>query len=442
MRLFRLLCWKILLLISRQNKLFNETVCIRTVSPSKKILDEKIDKIVNFARNHVGNYKTKTTHEIKEEIITRKLLKETSDGALADEYKRNLDIYQIRLDDSPIKNLFRIIFGRDFTFTMTTGGTSGSPLSISKNKNSIIEDAFLFIRGWKFMGYKVGDKVLVLYNSYYDYDLIWINKISCLFGIKLFFFDQLDKETVTKFINVNNKYKPDFIVTFPSYINDVARTIQENKIKIDHYPKGIEVSGETLFKHQRLNAEREFKTKIYDNYGSIEIGVIAHECKYHNGMHIYEDIVKVTSNKSNLIFTRYDSFDMPIINYQIGDLGKVEFNKCKCGIEGLKLTSVDGRVDDYVLIENKRFYPTLFRQIINKSNTKFNNEIIESQIEQKSANEIKINIVCRTHRYINEIKKYIKIEIGKKLPKSAQISVVNMVKLKNVRKFRFIERNN
>jgi len=392
-------------------------------------------KLISFAKSSTKYYRN-----YKGIITDRTSFKEASVNMLSDKYRDNLRNYNIKLDSSLLRNLIRLFYGDDFIFKFYSGGTTGQPLTIYKNKKSFFTDALLFIRGWKMMGYNLGDKVLVFYDSYYDYDLSWVNNISFLSGIKLFFFDSLSEEIIENFVKEINNFRPKYIVTFPSYINDAANVIRRKKFVLKHFPKSIEVSGETLFEHQRKNSEDVFKAKLYDSYGTMEFGMVAHECNFHNGMHVYEDIVLAESINKDLIFTRYDSFDLPIIRYKVGDMGKVVYEKCKCGIKGLKIKQIHGRIDDYILLPGKkRYYPTFFRQVLDSCNLKDNNVILESNLVQTSLKNLVVNVVISDNKYKRKVGTCLIKNFKKRLP-SANMKIKFPKRIKKRRKFRFIER--
>ncbi|MEK6951705.1 MAG: AMP-binding protein [Nanoarchaeota archaeon] len=435
MRWFRRLFWRFFLLIIGENVRYNKIVNVNLKPKSEYWIKTTTGKLIRFAKNSTTYYRNS-----KSSITDRLAFKEASVGLLSDAYREDLDKHLIKLVSNPLKNLVKLFYGKDFIFRFYSGGTTGQPLTIYKNKNSFFTDALLFIRGWKIMGYSLGDKVLVFYDSYYDYDLSWINNLSFLSGIKLFFFDSLSEDVIKSFVKEINLFKPDYIITFPSYINDAANVIRRKKLSLNYFPKGIEISGETLFEHQRKNSELVFKTKLYDSYGSMEFGMVAHECNFHNGMHIYEDIVLVKTVKNCLVFTRYDSFDMPIINYKIGDMGKIIYERCKCGINGLKIKHIHGRIDDYILLPNKkRYYPTFFRQVLDSCNLEDNNVILESNMIQSSIRNLVVNVVLSDDNYKEKVRVCLLKNFNKRLP-AINMKVKFPKRIKKRRKFRFIER--
>jgi phenylacetate-CoA ligase len=443
--------WNLILSFGNNRELYERIVSAPvsyTEKDRKKFKDkervflERVLKDVKFYRDRVK----KENPKLKDfPMMTRPSFKEYNNAMLADEYIDNLKDYQIDLNSSVMRNLYRVLFAQDYIFNMSTGGTSGDPLICHKNKMTMFTDGLLFMKGWKMMGYELSDRVLIFYDSYYNYDLSWVNALAKINGLKLFFFEKLDEDKVRELVDEINRFKPKILVSFPSYVNYAARIIEEKGLEVKHSPL-IEVSGENLFPHQRKNAERAFKTKVYDSYGSLELGMIAHECEHQNGLHIYEDIINIETKKHKgkdaVMATRYDTESWPILNYLIGDLGKVVDGKCKCGRRGKRIKAIHGRVEDYVLLPDKSvIYPTFFRQMLDYCNEQYENVIIESQIVQRTRRDLVLKIITRSKTFNSKISNHLEGELKKMLPKSMRVEIKFVKDIPNRRKFRFVERS-
>ena len=134
--------------------------------------------------------------------------------------------------------------------------------------------------------------------------------------------------------------------------------------------------------------------KVYAQYGSREIGAIGCECKQQEGYHLNEDNVFVEilddndqpTTTGNITVTKLNNYLMPLIRYQIGDIGTLEQYHCRCGLPSRRLMSVDGRKASMVLLKNGKKIPTLFFPHTFKDYP----WIIQYQIEQVERNFIKI----------------------------------------------------
>jgi len=441
--------WKLLFLLPYSRRLYTRLIStpLEKKNPSKD--QTEIHDFLTFAISSVPYYREnyftqnkKEIHLTKLPILKKRIVKTQSNNLLADNYQKRQNKLILTLNKSPLHNLWNIFFQKDFLIPMTTGGTSGTPITCYKNKESLYAEALLFIRGWKMMGYNPGDKVLVFYNRYYDYDLSWANSLTFLHGIHLFFFDSLNEKVIQELAKKINTFKPDFIITFPSYISYAAEVIKKKKIKINHTIKGIEVSGETIFPYHRKNCEEIFQTKLYNSYGSIEIGnTIAHECSQHTGMHVFEDIVHMEEKRNKLVITRFNAWEMPFIRYEIGDKGKLRHERCPCGIEGLKLVELQGRIEDYIILPSeKRIYPSSLRQIINQCNALYPDSIKESKVIQNTITGIIVYLVADAQAKKKDINTFLINRLRKFFPEEFKITIRFIPKLPFTKKFRFIER--
>lgn len=100
------------------------------------------------------------------------------------------------------------------------------------------------------------------------------------------------------------------------------------------------VSDET-----RKYLQTEWGAEFYDTCGANEVSFIGAECSKHNGLHIlpginYIEVVdqetkrQITDNKSigEILITNFANLGTPLLRYRIGDLGIIDYRKCKCGL--------------------------------------------------------------------------------------------------------------
>lgn len=415
--------------------------------------DERLKRSILYAKNNIELYKKKYSNlkknfEIKDVcVLTKDELKKAGVDILNDKYRKNTDDYILDLNSSFFKVLKKVFMDRKFLVKTFSGGTTGTPLTCYKNKNQLINIVFQTIRSWSFMGYDMGDKVLIFYNSHYEYGTYAINALSRLTGIKIFFFEKVSKIEALEFVKLLNNFNPDHIVSFPSYLADVTDIIEKENLRIKHFPKGIEVSGEKLFNQQRKKIEKVLRSKVYNSYGSMEFGTVAHECRFNNGLHIYEDIVKVENmnldgNKNNIIISRIDPRDETILRYNIGDYGQVIYEKCRCGLKGHKLRNIEGRVDDYIILKNgQKIYASPFRQIIITCNEINSDAIKSSKFKQMKKDMVIVEIELFRSLKKKPVLDYLNKNLKEIFNGHMNFKIKFLDKLDNGRKYRFIERN-
>ena len=128
----------------------------------------------------------------------------------------------------------------------------------------------------------------------------------------------------------------------------------------DLRPKGILSSSMMLIPGERKVIEETFGTSVIDRYGCEEVSLIACECRKHEGMHLniehlFVEFIKEDGESANfgelgrIIVTDLMNHAMPLIRYQVEDMGVPTDRRCSCG-RGLPLMeSVAGRVADFLI---------------------------------------------------------------------------------------------
>jgi phenylacetate-CoA ligase len=260
-------------------------------------------------------------------------------------------------------------------------------------------------------GYEIGDKVAFFWGSDADsqahkgpvfrtwdrlaMNLIWVN----VFDISE---EQLEEEARRL-----ARFQPKLIVGYATSLYQLARLIDRKGISGIH-PSAIQSSAEVLTTEMRQAIEETFGCSVYDRYGCREMGNIAHECSEHQGLHILAennyveflcpDGEPVEPGDEGLItVTNLNNLVMPLIRYQVGDIGIRSARDCACG-RGLPLMDVvKGRISDVIRTPNgKLLHGEFFSHIM------YNTEGIKAfQIIQKTSNELVIAIVPNA-RYQNK----------------------------------------
>ena len=152
----------------------------------------------------------------------------------------------------------------------------------------------------------------------------------------------------------------------------------------------------------RQKIERVFGTKLYNFYGSREVGALAGECKY-GSMHIFSffNLIEILdendrpvkeNEEGRVIVTNLHNYSMPLIRYEIGDMAVLGPKSCKCGNPLPTLKKITGRTIEHFIKENGSFIPTEF--LIYLFTVYYNKGTIEKfQIIQEDYKKIKILII-------------------------------------------------
>ncbi|UCF34157.1 MAG: phenylacetate--CoA ligase family protein, partial [Phycisphaerales bacterium] len=134
----------------------------------------------------------------------------------------------------------------------------------------------------------------------------------------------------------------------------LARYMQRERVCLKHSPKGVIASAEVLWPHYREAIEHRFGCKVYNRYGSREVGPVAMECP-HGSLHVNaaDLIVEIDepdgSGVGELLVTQLNNVAFPFIRYRMGDLAAMVRRSCPCGRQLPVLEKLMGRVSDHIV---------------------------------------------------------------------------------------------
>jgi phenylacetate-CoA ligase len=229
-----------------------------------------------------------------------------------------------------------------FRIKALTSGTTGSPLTVYRNIESINYES-AYIRNFRSIhGFVNGDKLLSIRGFLNKNELYFFNKLSNTLYISG---PNLNEENISRIYSLIKDFKPKAIEAFPSYLYKLY--IEISKI---NGPLSIPLcftSSEMMYDFQRVKMEAYFNTSIFDWYGNVErsIGIVQNKNKIYTPLPVYsineyEGNFVVTTSLNNRLF--------PLIRYQVDDVIKV---KNKTNLENIvspEIISISGRIGDTI----------------------------------------------------------------------------------------------
>lgn len=229
-----------------------------------------------------------------------------------------------------------------FTNKGYTSGTTGTPLEVYRNYDSILtENAYV----WWFRlksGLQIKDKKISIRGDLDRNRLYSFDKASNTLHISSF---ALNDNNIKKLVAVIKSFKPKAALGYPSSLFTIASWLVENNEELD-IPLSF-TSSESLLVFQEEKINQAFKTKIYDWYGNAErtISLYREEGKYYEPF-LYS-INEYTQN--NVITTSLTNDYFPLIRYEVNDkiIVSKDFNIEK---KSFAINSIEGRVEDYIVL--------------------------------------------------------------------------------------------
>ncbi len=278
----------------------------------------------------------------------------------------NLPILTKKICQNHLSDLIAQNMSEDDWVYHSTSGSTGEPFQFCNDRHfGLVRGANdLYFQDW--IGYqKNKDRMLQIVGHCPNSFLLRIINRIFRKRVCILAWEMEDKNKLKKILS----FKPHFIYGYTSAILKLARYVEKSKIKLTGI-RGVITTSETLTKQQRKVIESNLNAPIFDQYGSREFGLVAGECKSHNGLHIIEEsfIVEIVhdpslntdNNVGRLILTCLDNFSMPFIRYDTGDLAEFSTSTCNCGKSSKLLSRIIGRVTDFITLPSGKKVSYLF----------------------------------------------------------------------------------
>jgi len=169
----------------------------------------------------------------------------------------------------------------------------------------------------------------------------------------------ISEEELERFARMLSRWQPKLLRGYASALAAFAE-FMESRPSIVVRPVAIESAAEVLRAQDRSRLERVFGCPVYDFYGSREINNLAAECATHEGLHVnqltrYLEIVDENGKASppgqpgRILVTDLTNQTMPLIRYELEDIGTWASSPCSCGRPFPLLESINGRKSDFVI---------------------------------------------------------------------------------------------
>lgn len=317
----------------------------------------------------------------------------------------------------------------------STIGTTGKPLQFYQTiKTDEKELAFIY-HIWEDAGVKVGDPILQIRGGIIDYDKVYhynarlnILRLSPIIN---------DKQTVIKYIELINDFKPKFLHGYPGIISLFAQKIKDYKINFNYKFKCILFASEKLYKWQERITEEVFNCPSFIHYGLAEKVVLA---KRKDGLYYcipQYGIVEFDSETNEIIGTGFLNYLTPFIRYRTSDIALKPTEESKSNYFPV-FEDIEGRKEDFIVSpEHGYITPAVithpFKNLKN---------IMATQIIQQNLNSLLLKIVpvkdVNESELENEIK-FIKEELIKIVGSSFNIDIKVVDNISDgTKKFRWI----
>lgn len=304
----------------------------------EKLQDKNLQSILDHAKRNIPFYK---------EIAT-------NSGKLA---LKDFPVLTKQIIRDNIGNMLWHPYSKHKLISEKSSGSSGiqGEVFVSRKEQSVFQAIQTLT--WEWAGYRPGRSLLQtgmtlqrgVVKSLKDF-LFTTQYVSAF---------NLDKQSVggvLKGISRNTEFFGGYASSLWVFA-ETAKDLEIDDLKFE----GVISWGDKMFPHYRERIEKQFKTQVYDTYGTTEGFMIAgqKDLPYYYILtpHVYLELLDDKGNEvpdgeiGHVVVTRLDAYEMPLIRYYLGDLAiKLPRNKYpeKRDLQFPLLEKIIGRDTDIV----------------------------------------------------------------------------------------------
>ncbi len=349
---------------------------------------EKTAKIVKYAHEYVPYYRDLwNAKKIKKEIVNNPKMLEKLPVLSKEEILRNEKLLVSKED-------------LGLLYTRKTGGSTGMTLHFKKEAKALaINDAIMW-RCYRWYGIDIGDRQVRFWGVPVTRKLRWKEQLKdfVLNRIRISAFD-ISRESCLKQYRRIKKFKPAYFYGYTTAIYGFCSYMKELGIDLNELNlKAVICTAEKMYPHHRKLFNEVFDCPVVDEYGCAEHGIIAFQCRKGN-MHVMADHLCVEFLDENdqpvkpgetgrVVITDLDSYAMPLIRYDIGDMGRPSEKQCSCGITLPLMEIVEGRKEDFIRTTDGKLVHAAYLCYTLKDDT-----VHEFKMYQKAIDKLHVQIV-------------------------------------------------
>lgn len=260
------------------------------------------------------------------------------------------------------KNLYSSDHATRKSYKNTSGGSTGEPVRFLQDKDYSEWNTATKLYFNQILGKHIGDREIKFWGS--DRDILdgtigIKNKLSNFMFNRYFINSyRLTPKKLETIVNECDRIRPLVLWSYLDSAYELARYIEKHNRALLFSPKGIIVTTAPLSEKMRSYLEITLKTRVYNQYGTREVGAIACECLQKEGLHVFDffqylEIINLEKSDDGIVVvTNLRNYSMPLIRYQIGDTAKLKSGFCSCGQKTHMIQNVTGRIMDHFILED------------------------------------------------------------------------------------------
>jgi phenylacetate-CoA ligase len=236
-----------------------------------------------------------------------------------------------------------------------SGGSTGAPTLFYQERHFWAWQQAVQWLTESWCGYQPGDRLAYLWGSDRD-----APRRHWRWGVRQFLENthfenafQMTPARLDQFIALLETWKAPFLWSYVSSAVFLARYVRQKGRTLSF--RAIRTTAESLTPADRMILHETFGGDVFDQYGSREMGILAHECAAHAGLHVMSPLhwIEVLpiegSSLGRIVVTNLTNRAMPLLRYETGDLARWSTHACACGCRWPVLEAIAGRQTDILV---------------------------------------------------------------------------------------------
>lgn len=292
--------------------------------------------------------------------------------------------------------------------TGATGGTTGNPIKIVRDRAGSVWQRGCYWRGLGWGGMRLGEPFVQLFGGTLGVaNQRRLERVKATFSGKHFLaaFD-LGPHNAAAYLDSIRASRARFLIGYTSALYLLASHAERNGTRVEL--EAVFPTAEPLLESWRELMARVYGAAVLPYYGCGEIQSLGYSCPaapvpvYHTCDEHSVLEVELPGGRSSLLgegpflVTDLDNHALPMIRYRNGDAGVLAPAGCACGRSLGRITRLDGRVNDVLY----RTSGDAISGAIGPHAFKMIDGVEQFQIVQKRVGQITINIVPSAGAYV------------------------------------------
>lgn len=287
-----------------------------------------------------------------------------------------------------------------------TSGTTGTPLTVYADRQSVRLTDALSWRRTLWAGYQAGDWIarlvgdriipLHLHNPKHV-------AVSSLVDRRIYLSTyHLTERNAGDYVRELRRHRPAFVMGYPSALVALCSLVDQPVATASWRPKAVLYSSEPMLEHQRHAVEQAFRAPCRGFYGAAERLISASQCEYgvyHLSLldgYLEGQFDPLARTSPRAVATTLANVGMPLIRYVLGDtIEPLGFANCRCGRTLPSMSPVVTKDEDFIRTPSGRqISPSIvtwaFKDV---------QGIAASQVAQVSADRVEVRLLCDAARF-------------------------------------------